>query len=198
MPKRQKPAKLLDYAKQYFGAAVAAIGGLGVIVGGAVAVYSHRDWFGFATSYVTIRPIASTKEYMRFLAENEGNRPASIGRVSGEFHFAGTIKSTFSGNLRLDLEEGESVIPAEGSQTLRVHFADRARFDTLESYLSGVGDLNDTQCVFGFEVINYDGHRERLQATFDCRLFLGQYLGIGNSNLPLRYPADSPPPPAAG
>ncbi|WP_143749705.1 hypothetical protein [Mesorhizobium sp. WSM3879] len=180
--------------KRYFGAIVAAVAGLAVILGGVAAAYSHRDLFGFASSHVTVRPIASTKDYMRFLAENDGNRAASIGRVSGEFRFSGTLRSAFSGNLRLDLEQDDTFVPAGGSQTLRVHFADRARWQTLESYLSSVGELKTSECTFGFEVVNYDGNRERLQAAFDCGQFLGQYLNIGNRNLPLRYPAGEPPP----
>ncbi|MDG4904551.1 MULTISPECIES: hypothetical protein [unclassified Mesorhizobium] len=184
---------IIDHLGRYFGAIVAAVGGLAVILGGIAAVYSHRALFGFASSHVTVRPIASTKDYIRFLAENDGNRPASIGRVSGEFRFSGTVRSAFSGNLRLDLEQDDTVVPAGGSQTLRAHFADRARWHTLESYLSSVGELKASECTFGFDIVNYDGNRERLQAAFDCGQFLGQYLNIGNGNLPLRYPAGEPP-----
>jgi hypothetical protein len=120
---------------------------------------------------------------MLFLVENDGNRSASVGRVTGQFEFSGAERKSLTGPLRLDVMEygeGKSLIAPGASQQLRVHFADPERLKTTIKYLSGVGEIRSTACRFEFEIINYDGFREVQKIAFDCREFMEEYLGMRN------------------
>jgi hypothetical protein len=144
---------------------VATVVGVSAIVGALFAVYQSRHLFGFRSSEIAIRPMASTRGFMLFLIENDGNGPASVGRVTGEFIFLGSERNARSAPLRLDVieyGEGKGLIPPGMSQQLRVHFADSERQENAVNYLSNVGDILSTECNFEFEIVNFDGSREIL------------------------------------
>lgn len=167
---------------KYFGAVVAVAGISGIVVA-IYGIYDNRALFGFQSSEISIRPMASTRDFMLFLVENDGNGSASVGRVTGQFKFSGTKGKNQSAPLRLDVMEhssGNGLIAPGALQQLRVHFADPERLKTTVNYLSGVGQIRSTECIFEFEIINYDGSREVQKIAFDCREFMEEYLGMRN------------------
>jgi hypothetical protein len=168
---------------KYFGAVVAAVAGISGIVAAIYGIYDNRALFGFQSSEISIRPMASTRDFMMFLVENDGNGSASVGRVTGQFEFSGAKGKSLSAPLRLDVMEhdaGKSLIPPGASQQLRVHFANPERLKTTVNYLSSVGEIRKTECTFEFEIINYDGSRQVQPIVFDCREFVEEYLGMRN------------------
>jgi hypothetical protein len=158
------------------------VGSLTLIVGAVYAVYAHRDLVGWVSSDIKIYPLASTQLYMTFIAENDGNRAGSIGRVTGEFHFMGD-DSIVSAPLRLDVLEYDSggTVIKPGEQTIRVYFKDESRLQSVIHYFSSVKNIQRADCIFRFEIINFDGSSEHETLTEDCGRYYGEYLRMRNS-----------------
>jgi hypothetical protein len=159
------------------------IGGLTVVVAAVYGAYAHRDLVGWVSSDIEIHPLASTPLYMTFVAENNGNRAGSIGRVTGEFHFIGD-DSAISAPLRLDVLEYDSgaTVIKPGEQTIRVYFKDERRLQEVMGYFSSVKNIQKAECIFGFEIVNFNGSKDQKNVDEDCGRYFGEYLRMRNSS----------------
>ncbi|MFN0192091.1 MAG: hypothetical protein ACKVP5_08965 [Aestuariivirga sp.] len=180
------PLFTLERWKDLFAAVVKLLGIIALIgaaVGAIYAGYQNRHLVGIVSSTIEIRPLASTKAYLLFLAENSGNKPASIGRITGQFHFAGSGKTSTSAPLRLDVleyDEGQIIVNPGAAQKIRVHFAITERLKTLLKHIADIETVERTHCLFEFEISNYDSLLEQKKVEFDCRRYAAEYLRMRN------------------
>jgi hypothetical protein len=172
------------------------VGILAVVGTGAYWLYENRRMIGIASSDIDIRPMASTREYMTFLAENTGNAPGSIGRVTGKFIFKrrDSESQITSADLRLDVKEyetGSVLIEPKKPQILRVYFANEQRLGTVLDFLADQGEGAKADCTFKFEIINHDRSQAEKSLNYPCEQYAAEYMRMRNKAI-IRLPVPAP------
>lgn len=134
-------------------------------------------------SRIEIIPSTSSRDYITLIAENTGNRPGSIGRVTVRFDFKGSTNRAISGDLRLDVreqEQGAIVVPRDSISILNVGFKSSDRKNNVLEQMRGVGELRSVECEYEVYIINYNGKESVSKLSTDCSLSAGEYLGLNN------------------
>ena len=75
-------------------------------------------------------------------------------------------------------EQGAVVIPGSETRTMRVHFANKDRYEKALQYLNSVGELKEASCSYEIDVVHYNGSQETLRRTFECIASAGEYFGL--------------------